>query len=112
MRLTHRSSVDLPQPDGPMIAVTLPLGIGIETLNRACFGPYHSEKFSICQDGLLRRSTVLWMTASIGSPRAIASSRLIPLASAANAEALGLTDVRGWADWIDRCLIDCACWLS
>ena len=24
MRLTHRTMVDLPQPDGPMIAVTLP----------------------------------------------------------------------------------------
>jgi hypothetical protein len=24
MRLRHRSSVDLPQPDGPMIAVTCP----------------------------------------------------------------------------------------
>jgi hypothetical protein len=39
MRLKQRSSVDLPQPDGPMKAVTCLRGIFIETSNSACLAP-------------------------------------------------------------------------
>jgi hypothetical protein len=40
MRLTERSSVDLPQPDGPISAVTLPLGIGIVIVVQRLRLPY------------------------------------------------------------------------
>ncbi|MOA38590.1 hypothetical protein D3C78_1602880 [compost metagenome] len=39
MRLKQRSSVDLPQPDGPMKAVTRCFGIFMLTSYRACFSP-------------------------------------------------------------------------
>ncbi len=39
MRLKQRSSVDLPQPDGPMKAVTRRLGIFIDTLFSAMSSP-------------------------------------------------------------------------
>ena len=39
MRLKQRSSVDLPQPDGPMKAVTRCLGMFMLTLYSACFWP-------------------------------------------------------------------------
>ena len=37
IRLRTRRKVDLPQPDGPMKAVTWPVGTSIETLSIACF---------------------------------------------------------------------------
>jgi phosphate transport system ATP-binding protein len=37
--LKQRSSVDFPQPDGPMNAVTRPVGIASEMSNSACFAP-------------------------------------------------------------------------
>ena len=39
MRLMQRRKVDLPQPDGPMKAVTLRSGMSIETAFSACFSP-------------------------------------------------------------------------
>ena len=40
MRLRQRSSVDLPQPEGPMKAVTWCLGMDMEMSLSACFSPY------------------------------------------------------------------------
>ncbi len=39
MRLKQRSRVDLPQPDGPMKAVTRWRGMFMLTLCNACFWP-------------------------------------------------------------------------
>ncbi len=39
MRLKVRSRVDLPQPDGPMKAVTRCLGMFMLTSNNACLSP-------------------------------------------------------------------------
>ena len=39
MRLSVRRNVDLPQPDGPMNAVTTPVEMSIETSLMACFAP-------------------------------------------------------------------------
>jgi len=39
IRSRHRSSVDLPQPDGPMYAVTRYLGTDIETCLSAILSP-------------------------------------------------------------------------
>jgi hypothetical protein len=44
MRLKLRSSVDLPQPDGPMMAVTRPAPIVMLTSNSAWAWPYHRLK--------------------------------------------------------------------
>ena len=40
IRLMQRRKVDLPQPDGPMKAVTSLVAMSISTSNSACFGPY------------------------------------------------------------------------
>ncbi len=40
IRLRHRSRVDLPQPDGPMNAVTCFSGRSSEMSCSACFSPY------------------------------------------------------------------------
>jgi hypothetical protein len=42
MRLSVRRKVDLPQPDGPMNAVTLSWSISIETSLIACTAPYQT----------------------------------------------------------------------
>src|SRR5262245_57694326 len=42
-RLKQRSSVDLPQPDGPMNAVTMFLGMSSEISCSEREAPYHSE---------------------------------------------------------------------
>src|SRR5918995_4955209 len=47
MRFRQRSSVDLPQPDGPMNAVMRCFGTTIVTSWSACFVPYHSDTLSI-----------------------------------------------------------------
>ena len=39
IRLIQRNNVDLPQPDGPIKAVTWPLGIFMLILLSACFSP-------------------------------------------------------------------------
>jgi hypothetical protein len=39
MRFRQRRKVDLPQPDGPMKAVTLSVSTSIETFSIACFSP-------------------------------------------------------------------------
>ncbi|KAJ06547.1 hypothetical protein M004_01925 [Pseudomonas aeruginosa M10] len=39
IRLKQRSKVDLPQPDGPMKAVTRCFGMFIRTSKRACLAP-------------------------------------------------------------------------
>src|SRR3954466_13786998 len=75
MRLMQRRSVDLPQPLGPMMAVTLLRGNRMLMLNRACLGPYQRLKFSTSTIGS-SASTALWMTESNVAPLAIASSRL------------------------------------
>ena len=47
MRLRQRSSVDLPQPDGPMNAVTWFAGRSSEISWIACFSPYQTLAFRI-----------------------------------------------------------------
>ena len=39
MRLNVRNKVDLPQPEGPMNAVTRCLGMFMLTSNKACLSP-------------------------------------------------------------------------
>src|SRR5262245_19035646 len=43
-RLIERTNVDLPQPDGPMRAVTARVGIVMLTSYSACLPPYQNEK--------------------------------------------------------------------
>ena len=50
-RLMQRSSVDLPQPEGPMKAVICFSGISIEISLSAFFSPYQSERSSMCRIG-------------------------------------------------------------
>src|SRR5206468_552398 len=44
MRLSSRKNVDLPQPDGPMSAVTERSGISTEMSHRACLSPYQNDR--------------------------------------------------------------------
>ncbi len=44
MRLSVRRNVDLPQPDGPIKAMTERSGIEIETLWRAWLEPYQNDR--------------------------------------------------------------------
>src|SRR5512137_287825 len=46
-RLKQRSSVDLPQPEGPIRAVTRFFGIRIDTDWSACFSWYQRSRFSV-----------------------------------------------------------------
>ena len=45
MRLRQRRKVDLPQPDGPIRAITERSGIVNGESNRACFVPYQNDSF-------------------------------------------------------------------
>jgi hypothetical protein len=60
-RLTERSSVDLPQPEGPMSAVTLPRGTSMATEKSARAAPYQSEKSDTAM------TTCSWRTAACTS---------------------------------------------
>ena len=74
MRLTDRSSVLLPQPDGPISAVTLPLGRVMLTSKRACFSPYQRLKSSTSRiDSSFWSSG--WISAGTISPAAMAVRR-------------------------------------
>jgi hypothetical protein len=44
IRLKHRSRVDLPHPDGPMMAVTAFCGIEIDTSLTAAVSPKNAER--------------------------------------------------------------------
>ena len=55
-RLTDRNNVDLPQPEGPIRAVTLLRGMAIEMSCSACFAPYHRLKLSIVEHRLFLRN--------------------------------------------------------
>src|SRR3954454_3661573 len=46
IRLIERRNVDLPQPDGPISAVTLRGAAASEMSKSACFSPYQNENFS------------------------------------------------------------------
>jgi len=52
--LKQRSSVDFPQPDGPMIAVTACCGIANETFLTAATSPKKAERFSATMHGAAR----------------------------------------------------------
>src|SRR5438552_10334233 len=45
-RLMERRNVDLPQPEGPIRAVTRPAGRLRPILKSACLSPYHNEKLA------------------------------------------------------------------
>ena len=74
IRFTHRSSVLLPHPDGPISAVTFPCGTPIDTSNSACFVPYHRDRSSISRTNRSFASPACTSAGGI-SPRPIASSR-------------------------------------
>ena len=61
MRLRLRRRVDLPQPDGPMNAVTCRSGMSIEMSKSACLLPYQKEKLAIL------------MKSGLGLPSSVAS---------------------------------------
>src|SRR5262249_2879525 len=44
MRLSVRRNVDLPQPEGPISAITDRSGIDSPMSNRACFSPYQNDR--------------------------------------------------------------------
>src|SRR5713226_4075669 len=73
-RLTERSRVDLPHPDGPIIAVIFPREIGKVTSNSACLAPYHRQNWSMARTGS-SRAKAGWISVWIFSPRPIASRR-------------------------------------
>src|SRR4051812_22500590 len=52
MRLMHRSSVDFPHPDGPMIAVTACCGIASDTSLTAGAAPKYAHRCSVMTLGL------------------------------------------------------------
>src|SRR5262245_52194150 len=72
-RLTERSSVDLPQPDGPISAVTLPAGTLSVTSSSARLGPYHRLNLSTSSTGASAASAS-WTCVGTTSPRCTAAS--------------------------------------
>src|SRR5512134_2296691 len=77
MRFRHRSSVDLPHPDGPMYAVTRCLGTSIVTSVRARLAPYQRLRPSISTIGVSTteaglaagfRVALSWMGWAMGCP--------------------------------------------
>src|SRR6056297_334225 len=74
-RLTERRRVDLPQPEGPIKAVTLPRGMVMEMSWRACLAPYQRLKRSISRTDS-SASTSSWMSLWTSAPAAMAASRL------------------------------------
>ena len=74
MRLTERSSVLLPQPEGPISAVTLPRGTGRLMSKRACFSPYQRLK-SLTSRTASSARTSGWTSAGMTRPAAMAASR-------------------------------------
>src|SRR5262245_46793117 len=44
IRFRQRRNVDLPQPDGPISAITDRSGISSEMSNRACLSPYQNDR--------------------------------------------------------------------
>ena len=71
-RLTLRSSVDFPQPLGPISAVTLFRGIAIEMSCSACFSPYHRRNCRFRRPALRGQRRRVDLGGDNGSPRAIA----------------------------------------
>src|SRR4051794_38043695 len=60
MRLSRRRNVDLPQPDGPISAVTERSGISSETPSRACLVPYQKFTLTAANFGCVPLSTTGW----------------------------------------------------
>ena len=50
MRLRDRRKVDLPQPEGPMRAVTWPAGMSSDTLSRTRWVPNQHEMSMACSE--------------------------------------------------------------
>src|SRR5262249_4913337 len=71
---TLRNKVDLPQPEGPIKAVTLLFGIAMLMPCRACFAPYQRLKFSIFSTAS-SFATAACVSVGTGLPSAIASRR-------------------------------------
>src|ERR1051326_5734846 len=74
MRLSERMKVDLPQPLGPMIAVTALEAISIVTPSVARFAPYQIERF-------LTRNVYAGALSSAGGLSTSSSTRSITLRS-------------------------------
>src|SRR5688572_7316012 len=86
IRFRHRSSVDLPHPDGPMNAVTCFSGISSETSCRACLAPY--QRFTFLISTAVTPVSVAGFTNSTFrfamGPARSEGRRLIPAAQAAS----------------------------
>src|SRR5579884_760443 len=70
IRLSVRRNVDLPQPEGPMSAVTCLSRMGIETSKSACLGPYQklSVRTSILTPAFSSRRVAASFTTRRGTP--------------------------------------------
>src|SRR5512142_2007311 len=71
IRLRQRRSVDLPQPDGPMMAVTCPLPTLNETSRTALTAPNVAESDSVAMDAGGPASVSI--VVAIGTTRSIAA---------------------------------------
>src|SRR5258708_36703863 len=73
MRLRQRSSVDLPQPDGPMIAVTSFGGTSSVTSRTACVSPKYAFNPNVCtaMTGPLLETAVGDVASLLSSTRAV-----------------------------------------
>src|ERR1017187_409329 len=81
MRLSARMKVDLPQPLGPMMAVTLRAAILIVTSWSACRCPYHMLKFLM--SNAISSASTGWLPA--GGPAGVAETRIASAAAEAEA---------------------------
>src|SRR3990172_2744734 len=64
IRLSARRKVDLPQPDGPMRAVTCRSISSMDTPLTAAFSPYRMERSRVC---ILARASLLSVLMSVAS---------------------------------------------
>src|SRR6185312_2128910 len=73
MRLRQRSSVDLPQPDGPMIAVTSPVGTAKVTSRTTRDEPKYASSDSTPIAGVAACAASLDISTGIGTSRSAVS---------------------------------------
>src|SRR5262245_41596242 len=71
IRFKHRRSVDLPHPDGPMIAVTCPSGNAIVTLRTAVRSPNDAHRRSVSRQASRAGASVMLSVAvaTVAAPR-------------------------------------------
>src|SRR5258707_5515994 len=96
IRLSVRKNVDLPQPDGPMSAVTCFSRMGIETSKSACFDPYQKlvRRTSIFTPASVLTFAAVSATTTLGTPE--------PLDGLGTGALLGSTADTSWPDLLIR----------